>query len=76
MRLVSSLHPADELLAAAEALANRIAAQDALAIQYTKSVFHASPEAHPQADMDAQAVLFESPAKFERMTAFLERKQK
>lgn len=75
-RLVSSLHPADELLAAADALANRIAAQDALAIQYTKSVFHASPEAHPQVDMDAQAVLFESPAKFERMTAFLERKQK
>lgn len=74
--LVSALHAPEELLPAAQALADRIAAQDPLAVQYTKSVFHAPRDAHPQADMQAQAVLFESPAKFERMTAFLERKKK
>lgn len=74
--LVSALHAPAELLTAANSLADRIAAQDPLAVQYTKSVFHAPRAAHPQADMDAQAVLFESPAKFERMTAFLERKKK
>lgn len=74
--LISAVHASADLLAAANALADRIAAQDPLAVQYTKSVFHAPRDAHPQADMEAQAILFESPAKFERMTAFLERKKK
>lgn len=74
--LVSALHPPEELIAAANALADRIAGQDPLAVQYTKSVFHAPAGAHPEVDMEAQAVLFEAPAKFERMTAFLERKKK
>ncbi|AJT41914.1 enoyl-CoA hydratase/isomerase family protein [Psychromicrobium lacuslunae] len=75
-RLVSSLHEPAELIAAAAALADRIATQDALAVQYTKSVFHAPPEAHPEIDMQAQAVLFESEEKFARMTAFLEKRTK
>jgi hypothetical protein len=39
--LVSSLHPADELLAAAHAIADRIAANDPRATQLTKQVFAA-----------------------------------
>ncbi|NYE95528.1 enoyl-CoA hydratase [Psychromicrobium silvestre] len=75
-RLVSSLHDPAELLPAAHALAERIAAQDPLAVQYTKAVFHLPRQAHPEADMQAQAVLFESAAKYRRMTAFLEKKAK
>ena len=63
------------LLDAAHALADRICAQDPLALQATKRVFHAPSEAHPAVDNLAQAELFESPAKFERMQAFLDRKQ-
>lgn len=75
-RLISSVHQPGELLAAAHALTDRIAAQDALAVQYTKSVFHSPREAHPEIDMQAQAVLFESEEKFKRMTAFLEKRTK
>lgn len=76
LHLVTELHAPEDLLAAAHALADRIAKQDPLAVQFSKAVFHVPDSAHPQADMDAQAVLFESPAKFERMTAFLERRKK
>jgi enoyl-CoA hydratase len=75
-RLVTEIHPADELEAAANALADRIAAADQLATQYTKAVFHTSDDEHPRADQDAQAVLFESPEKVRRMTEFLERKRR
>ncbi|MFC6355550.1 enoyl-CoA hydratase/isomerase family protein [Luethyella okanaganae] len=74
--LVTSVHEPDELSAAADALADRIAANDPLATRLAKEVFHAAADAHPRADDEAQALLFESPAKFERMTAFLERKGK
>lgn len=74
--LVSSLHSPDELLDAAHALADRIAANDPRATQLTKSVFHAPRDEHPAVDLEAQAELFESPAKYERMTAFLERRKK
>jgi enoyl-CoA hydratase len=75
-RLVTEIHPADELEAGANALADRIAANDPLATQYTKAVFHASDDEHPRADQDAQAVLFESPEKIRRMTEFLERRRR
>lgn len=74
--LITEMHPASELDAAAEALADRIAAQDPLAVRITKSVFHAPREAHPVIDTLAQGMLFESQAKFERMQAFLDRKKK
>ncbi|MEO5920405.1 MAG: enoyl-CoA hydratase/isomerase family protein [Pseudolysinimonas sp.] len=74
--LVSSIHPAGELLAATHALADRIAANDPRATQFTKRVFAAPRDAHPAVDIEAQAELFESPEKMRRMTEFLERKKK
>ncbi|MFH5821936.1 enoyl-CoA hydratase/isomerase family protein [Georgenia sp. AZ-5] len=74
VRLVTAVHEPDELLPAAHALADRIGRSDALALRLTKAAFHAPAAAHPLIDEVAQAVLFESEAKFERMTAFLERK--
>ena len=72
--LVTELHAKDELLGAANALADRIAAMDPLAVRITKSTFHMPRDAHPAVDELAQAVLFESQAKFDRMQAFLDRK--
>ena len=57
-------------------LAERIAAQDPLAVRISKAVFHAPREAHPVIDTLAQGILFESQAKFDRMQAFLEKKNK
>lgn len=75
VRLVTEVHEPDALEAAAHALADRIAAQDPLALRYTKQLIHAPREAHPAVDNAAQAVLFESAQKFARMTAFLDRKK-
>ena len=61
---------------AADALADRSAQQDPLAVRLSKRVFHLPREAHPHVDEIAQAILFESEAKFERMQAFLDRKKK
>jgi enoyl-CoA hydratase len=76
LRLVTEVHAPDNLDAAADALADRIATQDSLAVRLTKSVFHAPRDAHPAVDEIAQSVLFESDQKFARMTAFLERKKR
>lgn len=73
--LITELVEPEELLNAAHALADRIGTQDPLAIRLTKAVIHAPREAHPVIDTIAQAVLFESEAKFERMQAFLDRKK-
>lgn len=73
--LISEIHEADGLLDAAHALADRIARQDPLAVQISKKVFHMPREAHPAVDELAQAILFESQAKFDRMQAFLDRKK-
>lgn len=72
--LVSSLHPADELLAAAHSIADRIAASDPIAVQHTKRALRARPEDHPAIEFELQAELFESPEKLRRMTDFLERR--
>ncbi|SFR82860.1 enoyl-CoA hydratase [Agromyces sp. CF514] len=74
--LVSSLHPSESLLDAAHAVADRIARNDRDATIATKRVFRAPRAAHPAVDLEAQAVLFESPEKFRRMTEFLERRRK
>ncbi|WP_415972395.1 enoyl-CoA hydratase/isomerase family protein [Rhodococcus sp. 077-4] len=64
----------DEPLAAAHALADRIARQAPLALTLTKKILDA-PGSHPWADDIAQAVLFETEDKQRRMTAFLEKKK-
>lgn len=74
--LVSELHPPEELADAAVAFAERIAAQDPLAVRLTKQLLAMPSSAHPMVDNIAQAVLFESEAKFDRMQAFLDRKKK
>lgn len=76
LRLVNSIHEPADLMDAAHALADKIGAQDPLAVQVTKRVFHMPPEAHPWADELGQAILFESDAKFDRMQAFLDRRKK
>lgn len=74
--LLSSLHPADSLMDAAHAIADRIAKNDPLATQYTKRALTAPESAHPAIDLKLQAELFESPEKERRMREFLERKKK
>ncbi|MFP3481281.1 hypothetical protein SB780_41200, partial [Burkholderia sp. SIMBA_057] len=59
---------------AAHRLADRIGRQDPLAVRITKSVFHAPAESHPLIDTLAQGILFESQAKFDRMQAFLDKR--
>ena len=68
------LEVVDEPLAAAHALADRIARQAPLALKLTKKILDA-PGSHPWADDIAQAVLFETEDKQRRMTAFLEKKK-
>lgn len=70
--LVSAIHPADQLLAAAHALADRIAANDPVATQYTKRALRAGHDAGVV--LELQAELFESPEKHRRMTEFLEKR--
>jgi enoyl-CoA hydratase len=74
VRLVTEVHDANALIPAAHALADRISAADPLALQHTKALMRAPLDAHPLADNEAQAELFESAQKFARMTAFLERR--
>jgi len=73
--LLTAIHPAAELLESAHAVADRIATQDPLAVRISKQIFAMPREAHPQVDNLAQAILFESEAKFERMQAFLDRRE-
>ncbi|MBD3941861.1 enoyl-CoA hydratase/isomerase family protein [Microbacterium sp. NEAU-LLC] len=72
--LVSSLFEPGDLLAAAHALADRIARNDPLATRHTKTALLAPRAAHPEIDLELQAELFESPEKRRRMTAFLDRR--
>lgn len=74
--LITELVAPDQLMDAAHGLADRIAAQDPLAVRITKSVFHTPREVHPVIDTLAQGMLFESEAKFERMQAFLDKKNR
>lgn len=74
-RLLNDVVDSDELEAAGHRLADQIATQSPLAIRLTKSVFHSPREAHPLVDDVAQAVLFETQDKYDRMTAFLDRRK-
>ena len=75
IHLVTEVHEPEELLDGALALAQRIAALDPLAVRISKQVMAMPAGAHPQVDNIAQAILFESEAKFDRMQAFLDRKK-
>lgn len=73
--LISSVHAPEDLLAAAHALADRIAANGARATELTKRLLLTPPGQHLGIVGDVQAELFDSVEKHERMTAFLERKK-
>jgi len=62
----------DDHLDAAHKLLDRIGRQSGLALRLTKTIVDA-PGSHPWADDIAQAVLFETEDKHQRMTAFLEK---
>ena len=65
----------EDLEAAGQALADRIASFAPLAVRLSKSAFHAPREAHPLIDNVAQAVLFETEEKYQRMDAFLAKRE-
>lgn len=72
--LVVAVHEPSGLDAAADALADRIAALDPLAVRHTKRLID-DPTDNPRAAADAaQAECFGSPAKHERMTAWLDQR--
>lgn len=73
-RLLNEVVEPEDLEDAGHRLADRIAGQAPLAVRLTKAVFHSPREAHPLLDDVAQAVLFETQDKHDRMTAFLERR--
>lgn len=75
VRLLNEVVEPDDLEAAGHRWADRITRQAPLAIRLTKTVFHAPRDAHPVVDDVAQAILFETDDKQERMTAFLDRKK-
>ncbi|ALM15514.1 enoyl-CoA hydratase/isomerase family protein [Mycobacteroides abscessus] len=70
--LVAEVVAEHSALGAASALTERITRQSPLALRLSKAVLDAD-SAHPLIDDLAQAVLFESPDKTDRMTRFLER---
>jgi enoyl-CoA hydratase len=75
-RLITRVSAPEDLLASAHALADEIASKDPLATRHTKSIMKSPRADHPRADLEAQAVLFESPEKMRRMTEFLERRKR
>ena len=75
VRLLNELAASEDLEAAGHRLADRIARQAPLAVRLSKAAFHAPREAHPLIDNVAQAVLFETQEKQDRMTAFLNRRK-
>jgi enoyl-CoA hydratase len=71
--LVSKVVPSGELLEAASAMATRISKGPKLALQLTKIALMSSSSSHPNIDDMAQAVLFQTDEKRQRMDAFLDR---
>ncbi|WP_346655265.1 enoyl-CoA hydratase/isomerase family protein [Arthrobacter sp. 260] len=74
IRLVTEVCEPEALIDRANALADRIGGFDPLAIQVTKTIIHAPRPAHPIIDNLAQALLFESPEKAQRMDDFLQKR--
>ncbi|MCA8962589.1 MAG: enoyl-CoA hydratase/isomerase family protein [Planctomycetes bacterium] len=78
--LVNRVVPDDQLVRAAADLAERIAKNSIAAVRLAKLAIDGAPETGARGrdlfETLAQAICFESQDKFERMTAFLERKNK
>lgn len=74
--LVTRVVDPAELLAAAHELADEIATKSVAATIQTKAIMRVDRGQHPQIDLAAQAVLFDSDDKHRRMTDFLERRKK
>lgn len=70
--LVDAVHPPEALLDAAVALGERIAMRSWRALELTKAALRAHRPATTELDREAQAELFASVDKRERMTRFLE----
>lgn len=75
VHLVTQVVDPAELLPAAHALVDRVLRNGLLAVRLTKLALRVPAGAHPAFDDVAQAVLFETEEKHERMTAFLERRR-
>jgi enoyl-CoA hydratase len=73
IRLLNEVVPVKDLDAAGTRWADRILNNAPLALQLTKRAIHAPLAAHPLIDDIAQAVLFETQEKIDRMTTFLDR---
>lgn len=72
--LVAEIVSDSDVLGAAHAMVDRMRRSAPLALRLTKLVMDA-PGPHPVADDLAQAILFETQEKQDRMTAFLDRRQ-
>jgi enoyl-CoA hydratase len=72
--LITEIVAAQDLMACALRLSERIAEGAPAAVRLTKALMHMPASAHPVVDNVAQAVLFESAEKHRRMTDFLEKK--
>jgi enoyl-CoA hydratase len=73
-RLVNEIVPPDQLLATAHRWVDRANRSAPLATRMTKLALRAPRDAHPVIDNIAQAVLFETDEKAQRMDAFLSRR--
>lgn len=74
LRLVNEVAEPENLLDVAHSWIDRILKSAPLAVQLTKLALRMPRDAHPSFDNVAQAVLFETDDKRERMDAFLSRK--
>ena len=70
--LVDAIHPAESLLEQAISLANRIGGRSWRALELTKLALRGNRPATTTFDVAAQALLFESEDKRQRMTSFLD----
>jgi enoyl-CoA hydratase len=74
-RLVSEIVTDDNLVAATEALVDKILTSSPVALRLTKLAMRMPPGSHPDFDNLAQAVLFETDDKRERIRSFLARRR-
>jgi enoyl-CoA hydratase len=72
--LVTEVVASEDLLDSAFALAGQIAKGAPAAVRLTKALMSMPESSHPVVDNIAQALLFESDEKYQRMTAFLEKR--
>lgn len=75
VRLVTEVVAPEMLLEAAQTVVDRMLRSSTTALRLTKLALRMPREAHPVFDNVAQAVLFETPEKDQRMDAFLQRQR-